>query len=81
MPVSEYTVARDVVLVTFDPDEYRAFIRKWNPAMALQIADYDDQVITATMCKLICDAKYLPDVARRHAAKWFKDNKFTEDIN
>lgn len=81
MPVSEYTMQRDVVLMTFDPEEYRKFLRKWNPEMALQIADYDNQVVTATMCKLICDARYLPEVARRHASKWLKDNKFSEDIN
>jgi hypothetical protein len=37
MPVSEYTMERDVVLMTFDPDEYRKFLRKWNPEMAMQI--------------------------------------------
>ncbi|MCQ2577513.1 MAG: hypothetical protein MJ176_03165 [Treponema sp.] len=81
MPVSEYTMQRDVVLMTFDPEEYRKFLRKWNPEMAMQIADYDNQVVIATMCKLICDARYLPEVARRHASKWHKDNKFSEDIN
>ncbi|MCQ2086625.1 MAG: hypothetical protein MJZ37_00915 [Bacilli bacterium] len=79
--MSEYTIQRDVVLVTFDTEEYRNFLKKWNPAMAAQVADYDDQVIKATMCKLICDAKYLPEVSRRYAAKWLKENKFSEDIN
>lgn len=81
MSVSEYTRERDIVLVTFDPDEYRNFLKKWNPKMAADVADYDDQVIKATMCKLVIDARYLPDVSRRYAAKWLKDNKFSEDIN
>jgi len=71
----KYCSSMKDALESFNLPTFKAWVRKYNPALWKEFKKASEEVQMATMCKMICNrTDLLATEAHKQAVRWLKDH-------
>lgn len=80
--LKQYVKERDDAVLSLDLDKFKAFAKKWidKGILPYSFINHSDDIIKATMFKIILGLEYAPEDKAEAAKTWLIDNGYRPSI-